>query len=331
MPSRINTLIIGSLAVLLASTAFWTAPALAQDVGAAAAVNPLSQSTPPGGETHVLRIGARVVRNERIQTTASGTVQLLFVDKTTLNVGPNSNIVIDSFVYDPATGTGQMVTTLTKGALRFVGGQLSHEGAATLKTPVATIGIRGGIATIAHGPNGTRIINDFGWLTITNGCGTTAIRRTGFAVTLADWSSCPTEPKRVTQSETNEYLELLTSKAGQTGGATSLPTDALVDQFGIGQLKGPFGPDSQPIQQQTTHVEDVAFEIVVQATQKSIVRRVMSPRNSPPPHNPCAVFCVGKGSTTDMNRSEELPEFRTNTLDGDERGYYYVFGHLFGP
>jgi len=222
--------------VLLASTALSALPAMAQDVGTAAAVNPLSQSTPPGGGTRVLRIGTRVVHKERIQTTAEGTVQLLFIDKTTLNIGPNSNLVIDSFVYDPSAGTGKIATSLTKGALRFVGGQLSHQGAATVSTPVAAIGIRGGIATIAHGPEGTRIINDFGWLSITNGCGTTFLRRTGFAVSVADWNSCPTEPQRVTQSETNHYLELLTSKTGQNGGAPSLPTDALVGQFGIGQF-----------------------------------------------------------------------------------------------
>src|SRR4029453_7943107 len=154
MPSWTNPHITGSLAVLLTSTALSTVPTIAQDVGLAAAVNPLSQSTPPGGRIRVLRIGERGVDNERIQTTASGTVQLLFIDKTTLNIGPNSNLVIDNFVYDPATGTGQMVTSLTKGALRFVGGQLSRQGAATVNTPVASIGIRGGIATIAHGANG---------------------------------------------------------------------------------------------------------------------------------------------------------------------------------
>ena len=268
MPSRMNPHIKGSLAALLASTALSAVPAVAQEVGMAAAVNPLSQSTPPGGTTRVLRIGARIVHKERIQTAAEGTVQLLFIDKTTLNIGPNSNLVIDSFVYDPSRGTGQIVTSLTKGALRFVGGQLSHQGAATVSTPVATIGIRGGIATIEHGPNGTRIINDFGWLSITNGCGTTVIRRTGFAVSVADWNSCPTEPRRVTQSETDHYLELLTSKTGQTGGAPSVPTDALVGQFGIGQNYGAFGPNSQPIQQQTTNVENVTFEIIVQADYK---------------------------------------------------------------
>ena len=128
MPSRINPRITGSLALLLASTALSAVPAVAQDVGTAAAVNPLSQSTPPGGETRVLRIGARVVHKERVLTTAEGTVQLLFIDKTTLNIGPNSNLVIDKFVYDPSADTGQIVTSLTKGALRFVGGQLSHQG-----------------------------------------------------------------------------------------------------------------------------------------------------------------------------------------------------------
>src|SRR5262249_59651052 len=95
------------------------------------------------------------------QTTSSGSVQVLFADKTTLNVGPNSNLIIDTFVYDPAAGTGEMAVSLTKGALRFVGGQLSHQGAATVNTPTATIGIRGGIATIAHRQSGPRALHPF--------------------------------------------------------------------------------------------------------------------------------------------------------------------------
>ncbi|MGZ8389094.1 MAG: hypothetical protein ACXWVL_00565, partial [Rhodoplanes sp.] len=212
-------------------------------------------------------------------------------------VGPNSNLVIDKFVYDPAADTGQMVTSLTKGALRFIGGQLSHQGAATVKTPVATIGIRGGTATIAHEKNGTRIINHFGQLSVANGCGTVVVRRTGFAVTIADWNACPMNPERATQSEINRFLALLTSKPGQTGGAPSIPTEALVGQFGIGQLYGIFGPDGQPIQQQTTNVENIVFDIIVQATQKAAVQRIKSsssssssssPQPSPPPPPPSA-------------------------------------------
>jgi hypothetical protein len=36
----------------------------------------------------VIEIGTQVVENEKIQTTATGSVQVLFIDKTTLNVGP---------------------------------------------------------------------------------------------------------------------------------------------------------------------------------------------------------------------------------------------------
>jgi FecR protein len=286
MQSRMNPKFILSLAVLLATGAFLVIPAKAQEVGTAAAVNTLSQGMPPGGSVQVLRIGARVLHNERIQTSASGTVQLLFIDKTTLSVGPSSTLVIDKFVYDPATGTGQMVTTLTRGALRFVGGQLSHEGAATVNTPVATIGIRGGTATIAHGQGGTRLINHFGRLSSANGCGTAVVRRTGFAITVADWNSCPAEPERVTEAEINKYLRLLTSKSGQKGGASSVPTEALVEQYGVGQVTG-LGPDTPPVQQQTTHAENAAFDLVVQATQKGTVRVNPGPiRTSPPPPPP---------------------------------------------
>jgi hypothetical protein len=290
MQSRMNPKFTLSLAVLLATGAFLVIPAKAQEVGTAAAVNTLSQGMPPGGSVQVLRIGARVLHNERIQTSASGTVQLLFIDKTTLSVGPSSTLVIDKFVYDPATGTGQMVTTLTRGALRFVGGQLSHEGAATVNTPVATIGIRGGTATIAHGQGGTRLINHFGRLSSANGCGTAVVRRTGFAITVADWNSCPAEPERVTEAEINKYLRLLTSKSGQKGGASSVPTEALVEQYGVGQVTG-LGPDTPPVQQQTTHAENAAFDLVVQATQKGTVRVNpgpirTSPRPPPPPPPP---------------------------------------------
>ncbi len=285
-----NAGIRASLALLAASTVLASFSAAAQEVGAAAAVNPQSQGTPPGGATRVLQIGAQVVHNEQIQTTASGTVQILFLDKTTLNVGPNSQLVIDSFVYNPAAGTGQMVASLTKGALRFVGGELSHQGAATLKTPVATMGIRGGIATVAHGDNGTRAINNFGRLIVSNGAGSTTIRRAGFAVSVAGRTTPPTEPERVSQSETNYYLALLTSKPGQRGGAKSIPADRDISPYDIGT--GTFGPDSQPIQQQTTSVENFVFDVIVQGAQKGIVRSVpgVPTRVTPtPPPFPCCV------------------------------------------
>src|SRR5689334_18204489 len=109
-------------ALPLATALLAAGPAAAQQVGTATAVNPLSESTPPGGATDKLTVGARVMHNERIHTSPSGSAQLLFLDKSSLSVAPNTSLVIDQFVYDPAANKGHMLTRLTSGAVQYIGG-----------------------------------------------------------------------------------------------------------------------------------------------------------------------------------------------------------------
>src|SRR5215469_6218906 len=162
-----------SIALALA-TALTAAPVMvkhvmAQQIGTATAVNPSSEATPPGGATTTLTVGARVLHKERIHTSPTGSVQLLFLDKSTLSIAPNTSLVIDEFVYDPASNSGHMLTKLTQGTLQYIGGQLSHQGAVTIQTPAATIGIRGAIGTVSSGPAGVQISTQYGQFTATNG------------------------------------------------------------------------------------------------------------------------------------------------------------------
>jgi hypothetical protein len=113
------------------------------------------------------------MHNERIHTSPSGSAQLLFLDKSSLSIAPNTNLMIDQFVYDPAANRGHMLTRLTAGTLQYIGGQLSHQGAVTISTPAVAVGIRGGTATITHGGNGTQVTNQYGTLTLTNAAGST--------------------------------------------------------------------------------------------------------------------------------------------------------------
>ncbi|MBV9752956.1 MAG: hypothetical protein JO188_10590, partial [Hyphomicrobiales bacterium] len=92
--------------------------AVADPVGTAGAANVLSSGTPPGGNMRVIEMGSHVVSDEKIDTSPSGSVQLVFVDKTTLDIGPNSSIVIDKFVFDPSSSRGEMAISLGKGVLR---------------------------------------------------------------------------------------------------------------------------------------------------------------------------------------------------------------------
>lgn len=129
------------------------APAVAEtSVGVTAAVNQDATGT-VGSNVKTISLGDSVVFNQRIQTGGSGLVQVLLADGTTFMVGPNSDLVIDSFVYDPNAGTAQVTASFTKGVLRFIGGQTSKtEGGVTINTPVGTMGIRGAMVDIVLDP-----------------------------------------------------------------------------------------------------------------------------------------------------------------------------------
>ncbi|WP_159080060.1 FecR domain-containing protein [Methyloceanibacter sp. wino2] len=123
-----------------------SAPAYAAKVGVAAAVNPDAFSSLSGVPNKQLNIGKSIFYNERIETTAQGLVQVLLVDGSTFTVGPNSNLVIDKFVYDPNKKTGELVATFSKGSMRFIGGKLSkNAGGVKVNTPSGALAIRGGM------------------------------------------------------------------------------------------------------------------------------------------------------------------------------------------
>jgi FecR protein len=135
-PLRLTGFAIGALALLGTPSL-----ALADKVGTAAAVQPDAFTN--GTE---MKIGNSIFFNQRINTTGKGLVQVLLVDGSTFTVGPGSDLVINKFVYDPAKNTGQVVATLGKGVLRFVGGKISkNDGGVTVNTPTGALAIRGGM------------------------------------------------------------------------------------------------------------------------------------------------------------------------------------------
>src|SRR5712692_5669563 len=127
---------------LLAGT---NAPLAQQRVGVNGAVNPEATGTPPGATPRKLVIGQDVIFNEHITTAENGQTQLMFLDESAMTIGPNSDVTIDQFVYDPKSGTGKLAMSATRGLLRYVGGKLSkQDDAVTLRTSTATLAVRGG-------------------------------------------------------------------------------------------------------------------------------------------------------------------------------------------
>jgi hypothetical protein len=100
---------------------------------------------PPTEAERVLRIGIDVQANEIVTTHANDRAHLVFLDGSSLTVGPNARLTIDKFVYDPHSKTGDLAITASQGVFRLVGGKISKTNAININTPSGTIGIRGGI------------------------------------------------------------------------------------------------------------------------------------------------------------------------------------------
>ncbi len=261
-----------SVSVLIASAVLAGVPALAQQIGTATAVNPLSESTPPGATTVALTVGARIVHKERIHTTPSGSVQLLFLDKSTLSIAPNTSILIDEYVYDPNSGNGHMLARLTEGTLRYVGGKLSHEGEAEIATPAAAVGIRGATGAFHFDRYGLQVIDLFGTFTIHNGAGSVVLMRPGFYVTVKDWNTPPSDLAPVPEELNTHFMKITTSTSGQNAGVGGLK-HVVIGDCGIrpagpaGGVHGKDCPETPWVPTDTA--ESDAFQTIITATQRA--------------------------------------------------------------
>jgi hypothetical protein len=108
-------------------------------IGQARGVKPQAEGSVAGP----LRPGSAVHESETVRTGSAGQTNLLFIDDSTLNVGPTSVIKLDKYVYDPNKKTGTIVIDATRGAFRFVTGSQNKGGEVKIKTPYGTLGVRG--------------------------------------------------------------------------------------------------------------------------------------------------------------------------------------------
>lgn len=195
------------------------APVHAERAGVAAAVNKEALGTPPGGDVRQIVLGQDVLHDEVIETDANGQAQILMLDRTALTIGPNSTLVIDKFIYDPDTKDGELSLTLRRGLMRFTGGALSKNKAVGVRTPVATVGIRGGMALVqVVSPEQTDAGFLFGnELTVEQGGNVVRrIARPGFGTSINGEGT--TRPSRWSTDRVRNLMAVLQGSAGRDGG-----------------------------------------------------------------------------------------------------------------
>ncbi len=95
-----------------------------------------------GEKFGVVFAGDQALSNETLSSFQDGSVTVEFLDGTLLTVGPNSEVILDEFVYDTGSSKGKMSLNILSGIVKFVSGDMSSD-SYTIETPSGIAAIRG--------------------------------------------------------------------------------------------------------------------------------------------------------------------------------------------
>ncbi|MEO1611759.1 MAG: FecR domain-containing protein [Pseudomonadota bacterium] len=260
-----------SLSALALAVVLGAAPQVsfaATEIGSVAAANRDIEGTPPNASTRSLLIGDRLIANERLVSSPDGSGQMIFLDQTTLTVSPNSEIVLDKYVYDPEADSGELGLTVTRGVMRLVGGRITKSSDAVINTPSATIGIRGGIGLV--------VVRESGDIEVMHVAGeTTTIEANGETLTISrsnGWATVSKGGVPVYQGVAPEdYIAGLYSQMQGGGGGSDEDLDeADAEESGLSDLNSE-DPDAVVDEPISTSGESAADDDTADIEQLTIV------------------------------------------------------------
>ena len=122
-----------------------TAPAWAQ--GAIGFVKTVSgeASVADAGGTVQARVGTPVRLGSVLKTGRNGTMGVTFKDSTVMSFGPDTEVVVDQYLYGPGKDDLRFGASITRGTLNLVTGSIAKlkPESTSVRTPTGTIGVRG--------------------------------------------------------------------------------------------------------------------------------------------------------------------------------------------
>lgn len=97
------------------------------------------------GQTTPAVVGALVHEADVLRTGADGQMAIMLKDESRVSMGPNAELTLRRFLYDPSEGQLGLVLRLARGALSYVSGRIAKlmPDAVRLETPTSVIGVRG--------------------------------------------------------------------------------------------------------------------------------------------------------------------------------------------
>ncbi|GAB4213310.1 MAG: hypothetical protein Fur007_07230 [Rhodoferax sp.] len=89
--------------------------------------------------------GTPVFEGSQLKTGSPGSLGISFKDDTLMSFGPDTELVVDQYLYAPGQGRLKLGTRLTKGSMNYLSGMIAKlkPDTVSVTTPTGTIGVRG--------------------------------------------------------------------------------------------------------------------------------------------------------------------------------------------
>ena len=168
-------------------------------------------------ETRELKTGDKIYLNETILAGADSGTQILLLDQSTFTIGSDSEVVMDTFIYDPETNDGKIVDNVKQGSLKVISGLISKKNpdSLTVKVPEGTLGSRGtefqtmvskkqtSTLLIGPGKNNTLGLRP-GAVLVGNKLGSTLLNNP-YSVTTMQKGKAPDQAKKITKGQLKKF------------------------------------------------------------------------------------------------------------------------------
>ena len=244
LPPDIVTKLAGGGAGMQIAQDGGAALAGAQPIGTVNTVTGTVTAVRANGERVTLNTGDPVYQGDTISSARGGSLAVTFVDDSTFTVGENARMVLDELVYDPGTKTGTSAFSVVQGVFSFVSGQIAKTGsdAMTVRTPVATIGIRGtevAIQAAAEGENNViTLLQERGGITgeivITNSAGSQVLNQPFQTTSIASFFEAPSRPIIMPEAQVRQMfgnaIDQLQNQINQRTGGNRAETEGRAEE-----------------------------------------------------------------------------------------------------
>ena len=90
-------------------------------------------------------VGTKLLAGDTLSTGSDGSLGMILRDNSMISLGPESRLIVHTFLFSPSEGKIGMLARIAKGTMAYVSGIIGKLAPESVRfdTPVATIGIRG--------------------------------------------------------------------------------------------------------------------------------------------------------------------------------------------